>query len=228
MNKDYWIHGNGLSQAILPSDVLGHDLPGHGHCSWDQSKYTMPYLIDYFCDLVPIGSHIIGHSLGGHIALNVAVKRSDLTVTNIGMIPAQTMQEVMEVFKPTSEFQQFCDPNREYQDLVNLAKLYTHNLAHQSLFIDAMMKQDPMFPSTLFTQGFTDYDWNEVEKVKMLGERFTLVVNDQDPLINEQAALNLPINKVYQSLYGHCPWQPQSLYQYARSNEMPTTLGTPL
>jgi hypothetical protein len=73
-----------------------------------------------------------------------------------------------------------------------------------------MVKQDPMFSETLFTKGFENYDWNERKKVEMLGEnRFKLIINNLDPLINFDIAQSLQMKTVLKSQFGHCPWTPR-------------------
>ena len=82
----------------------------------------------------------------------------------------------------------------------------------QSLFLNSMVKQDPMFSETLFSKGFETYDWNEKEKIANLGQdRFKLVINDLDPLINFDVAQSqsIQMKTVLRSHYGHCPWTPR-------------------
>lgn len=208
--KQYWIHGNGLSSKSLPNGVLGDDLFGHGDSNWNLGHYSLDRLVEYFIQNIPKDSHIIGHSLGGHIAINVAVARPDVMVTVLGMVPANTLEEAFAAIKPTNEFQAFASSKRTYQDLVNLVKLYTQDLASQARFLDSMVKQDPMFSETLFSKGFENYDWNEREKIKSLGEaRFKLVINELDPLINSDIAQSLDMPKILKPHFGHCPWTPR-------------------
>lgn len=208
--KQYWIHGNGLSSKSLPAGVLGDDLYGHGDSSWSLSHYSLEKLVKYFTQKVPKDCHIIGHSLGGHIAINVALARPDVTVTALGMVPANTLEEAFAAIKPTAEFQAFASSKRTYQDLVNLVKLYTQDLTSQARFLDSMVKQDPLFSETLFSKGFENYNWDERNKVKELGEkRFKLVINNLDPLINSDIAQSLTLNKVIRPHFGHCPWTPR-------------------
>lgn len=229
MANVYWIHGNGLSSAVLPEGVLGDDMPGHGKANWDQSLYTINKLTRFFVEKIPPHCHVIGHSLGGHLAINVALERPDIKVTNLGMVPADTFDAAMAGINPTSAFQNFSSPKRTYQDLVNFSEYLTPDLNAQSSFINSMMQQDPIFSETLFSKGFEDYDWNELEKIKSMGaDRFTLVINEQDELINAQVAADLPINTVRKSMLGHAPWQPRSQHHSLNRSKAPTTLGIPL
>lgn len=224
--QNYWIHGLGLSKDVLPFNSLGSSLLGHGDNSWAMESYTFLNLIKQYENDIPLNGHVVGHGLGGHIAINVALKRKDISVTAIGMIPANNRSELFNTLKTNEKFQKFFLSKRSYQDLVEYAALLTEDLSHQSTFINSLLKQDPLFNETLFTSGFDDYDWNEVEKVRLLQDRFQLIINDQDPLINTEKARELKLNSKSISIFGHCPWSPKQ--PFTHDNHHPLDFSSPV
>jgi len=208
---NYWIHGLGLSSEVLPKDVLADDIFGHGQSSWNMESYNFLKIIERFCHKIPKGAHVTGHGLGGHIAINVALLREDITVTATGMLPADSREEAFYALHSNEVFQNFFLSKRSYNDLVDFSKLLTRDLADQSHFINAMLKQDPLFNEALYTTGFDGHDWNENKKIESLGKnRFKLILNDQDPLIKIRKPISKKILVEQVSQFGHCLWKPEN------------------
>ena len=232
MTMDYFIHDLGFSQEVLPKDVYGHDLPGHGASNWDLSLYDMETITSNLCSLIPQQTHVVGHGFGAHLALNIALKREDISVTAVGMLPAQDECTFLKNINTHSDAVTFNTGTRTYQDLVNYSRHQSDDIAIQSIFIDSFMKQDPLFIPTLLDKGLTSYNWDEINKVKSLGpQRFQLVLNKNDPLIESPEKYiqdELSGHLVHHSFRGHTPWAPKNYYQYLKSSDAPITRGIPL
>ncbi len=81
-HKTFWLHGAGLAgdtweplTAGLPH-ALTPDLPGHGIAAMIKPPRVETYA-DALSDLVPQGSVVIGHSLGGMVALELSARLQD-------------------------------------------------------------------------------------------------------------------------------------------------------
>ncbi|PIP90814.1 MAG: hypothetical protein COW01_12410 [Bdellovibrionales bacterium CG12_big_fil_rev_8_21_14_0_65_38_15] len=78
IKKLFFIHGNGQSAKCAPDGFDSINMPGHGNQNWNRSLYSMNSISDFYVKTIPENALVFGHSLGGHIAINVALARPDL------------------------------------------------------------------------------------------------------------------------------------------------------
>jgi pimeloyl-ACP methyl ester carboxylesterase len=98
------LHGVGLDHTVwepvidrLPRDVrvLSPDLPGHGARGPAAEGVTLADLADGVVDQIPVGSHLVGFSLGALVAQHLAVYRPELvgSLTSVSSVCRRTPTE---------------------------------------------------------------------------------------------------------------------------------------
>lgn len=204
--KKYFIHGNGQDSSCAPVGYLADDIPGHGHGpKWD--AYSMESLTDYFIDKVPANALVLGHSLGGHIALNLALKRADINVIVCGMAPLESLEQIGIVMFPLPGFDLFQNPKRSLDDIRSFSRYSSldNNQVLEKL-VKATLLQDVNFNMKLFAEGIASYDWNEVSKAKLLGPRFKIIISKNEACYNADKLHELKLNVIEDNYKGHSPW----------------------
>ena len=207
IRENFFIHGNGINSLLAPSEMKSVDMPGHNVTNWDPAKYSMSELVSFYENIVPMNSIVWGHSLGGHIAINLALRRADIRVICFGMVPLNSLSEIGTLMTPYAELGAFQNPDRSEEDIKGFLKY--SSLGNDDLLEKLYMcskNQDPIFNATLFTSGILDYDWNEQDKAKELADRFLLILSENEKLYNFKMAEFLDINILYNHYHGHCPW----------------------
>lgn len=98
------LHGVGLDRSVWEPlteligeqhDVVALDLPGHGGRPPVSAGITLRDLADGVAESIPIGSHVVGFSLGALVAQHLAVKRPELvrTLTCVSSVCDRTPDE---------------------------------------------------------------------------------------------------------------------------------------
>lgn len=203
----FFIHGNGQSAKCAPTGFNSINMPGHGQHNWNSSLYSMNLITDFYTNTIPQNSTVFGHSLGGHIAINVALARPDLSVICFGMVPLQSPEQIGTLMLIPNEFPPFLSPNRTTQDIINFVRLSSSgNMKVEELLVDSVVAQDPKFNKALFTTGISNYDWNEIEKIIRLGNRFKLILSCNEVVYNFEQACELEIPIIIDNYTSHSPW----------------------
>lgn len=203
----YFIHGNGTGKTCAPKGFLADSIPGHDNFFWPAECYSIEAFVDYFAQKVPANAIVLAHSLGGHIALNVALVRPDISVVACGMVPLKGLSDMGTLMTPVPEFTAFQNPQRNEDDLEAYAQISA--LGNRSVLdklVAVSRAQDNIFNVQLFTQGITNYDWNEIEKIQKLGNRFLLVLSPHERVYNFALASELSVNSLVLNYPGHTPW----------------------
>jgi len=98
------LHGVGLDRTVWEPltaivedrfDVVAPDLPGHGAGPRVPADVTLADLADAVAVHVPIGSHLVGFSLGALVAQHLAIHRPELvaTLTSVSSVCRRTDAE---------------------------------------------------------------------------------------------------------------------------------------
>tara|TARA_R110000868_G_scaffold306986_4_gene568448 strand:+ start:7171 stop:7878 length:708 start_codon:yes stop_codon:yes gene_type:complete len=203
----YFIHGNGQDSTCAPAGFLADDMPGHGHESHNSALYSIDELTKFFASKIPQGALVLGHSLGGHIALNVALIRPDITVFTCGMSPIEGLHEIGPVMTPVAEFTAFQNPQRSDADILSfIGSVHFHDEATFDKLLKAAKRQDPSFNMTLFTSGIERYDWCERTKAADLGDRVCFIISKNEKCYNADFLLEANINIIRNDYQNHTPW----------------------
>ncbi|MBH47232.1 MAG: hypothetical protein CME71_03575 [Halobacteriovorax sp.] len=203
----YFIHGNGQDSTCAPEGFLSDDMPGHGQSRDDVSKYSIEEIVKFYAKKIPANALVLGHSLGAHIALNVALIRPDIKIYLCGMAPIEGLEEIGPVMTPVAEFTAFQNPQRSDSDIVSfIGAMHSPSERVTSKLFAAAKKQDPAFNVTLFTSGIGNYDWSERTKLESLGERATLILSLNEKCYNAQFLLNSNLNILRNDYLDHTPW----------------------
>lgn len=203
----YFIHGNGTGKSCAPKGFFADSIPGHDNFFWPAERYSIEEFVDYFTQKIPSNSIVLAHSLGGHIALNVALVRPDISVVSCGMVPLKDLGDMGTLMTPVPEFVAFQNPDRNEDDLKSYAQISA--LGDQRIMdklVAVAERQDRIFNVQLFTQGIANYDWNEIEKIQKLGNRFLLVLSPNERVYNFALACKLNVNSLVLDYHGHTPW----------------------
>lgn len=207
VRADYIILGNGLNSKVCPAGFKTDDMRGHTQSTWSQSDYSIESIVEDYIQKIPANACVWGHSLGGHIAINVALKRSDIEVINFGMVPIEGVESFGTIMTPVPEFTDFQKAQRSDDDLrgfLNYSALGNESVMQQ--LISCAREQDPSFNQTFFTTGLANYAWGEVTKAQSLGERFTLIVSQNEAIYNYELMMRLPLRVLNFNYAGHTPW----------------------
>lgn len=203
----YFIHGNGMGKACAPKGFLSDSIPGHDNFFWPAERYSMEAFVEYFIQRIPANAVVLAHSLGGHIALNVALVRPDISVVTCGMAPLKDLGDIGTLMTPVKEFAAFQNPNRSEDDLrafAQISALGDENILDR--LVSVASAQDRIFNVQLFTQGIATYDWNEIEKAQELGNRFLMILSPNEKTYNFLLASQLNVNSLVLDYTGHAPW----------------------
>ncbi len=154
-----FIHGNSLSAGLFYQQfncpglnayrLLALELPGHGgngHSPQPEKDYSVRNYIDFVLGFIKtlglVEVVLLGHSLGGHIAIHVAdeIEGADIKGLIVSGTPPLTIPpRINEAFLPNPVMGLAYRANLSAEDLPQLASAYCspacsgHNLLHESL-----------------------------------------------------------------------------------------------
>lgn len=208
------VHGNSSSQqTFLPlfSDktlgekfnVLSLDLPGHGASQHfaAAAKDKELYTIDFYAKVVERfvaqftdkAFSAIGHSLGAHVTTQLSTRVSLKKLINIQNTPLNEVSDLAAALSQDPIFQALFTPEVSEEALLELTKKFSP-LPSIKNFVDDFRKTDPYCRLNVASSLTPELDLNEIEKLKSLGEDFTLIIGKNDPFTNMDYIKNLNLN----------------------------------
>ncbi len=225
------LHGNSMSsRAFGPLmeaatgrelRLLAADLPGHGGSSdaaEAEATYTLPGYADVVSGFLDAqgadGAVVVGHSLGGHVALELAGRRADIAgVMVVGAPPIPNDAErAMAAYRPTPFLEICFKPDLDAAETEAFAAGAMAPAEPVPEFAVAdVARTDPrareMLAKSIFEGDFLD----EVELVSKLKQPLCVALGRDDPYVDEGylSALdyrNLWRKKVTTLTGGHAPF----------------------
>ncbi len=172
-----FIHGNSSSAKVfkpqLNSEVITQtkitlDLPGHG-LSPDSDKTNDYSIKHYISELIkfiqPIDDvFLIGHSLGGNLAMEVISSLNNVKGLMIFSPPLKSPINVDEVFYPSKELQTFFTENPTETDVVSAINFLLHKKDLIQLLIDDFHNTVPSVRAKI-AESITNNEWKNQEEV---------------------------------------------------------------
>lgn len=247
------IHGNSNSKDVfkyvLESDklssfhIIALDLPGHGESEKDYKAvncakiYSASYyaeIIAIFIEKIKFGNPIVlGHSLGGHIAIHVSSLKS-----LSGLIISQT-----------PPLEQYDDISRAFNPLPSLATLLTETITDKQIdeliqvcfpyrtpdidIAKIVRNTDPLCRRNFFQSLTLNATFTEVTKINNLLCPVAIFESINDPIINHNYILSLNFPHVSLQIFersGHFPFLDEAMLFIDRLREfclkIPNQLNT--
>ncbi len=224
-----FIHGNSLSadtfewqmgseQLCKSLNMYALDMAGYGDSSYAKdpastySVKTQAELVVAFCTRLNLTRLlVVGHSLGGNIAIEVAKQLEDTRMlVLIGAPPAEKPMS-QDAFLPHPAVPLFFTPDLTEQQMEQLAKaIVAPGADHSAFFTSLFKKSDPLTRLTIKQSiGRGDYD-DQLEALQSMTMPIAMVVGNSDQLINtdhlRQLNLGLWQNGVQMITGGHTPF----------------------
>lgn len=159
-----FIHGNSSSKesfeyqlassALQKYRLISIDLPGHG----DSSKWLKPYSIEGFaslladfCQLLELENPVlVGHSLGGHVAIEtLPLLDSCAGLIFFGTPPIESDADIPNAFNPLEEMGFLFTPQLSDIQVRSLADVFTDNTDLKEKISVWVSKSDPEFRGSL-------------------------------------------------------------------------------
>jgi pimeloyl-ACP methyl ester carboxylesterase len=194
------IHGNSLSREVFRKQLDGKlsrnyrliafDLPGHGDSSDALSAsrtYTRPGLADATMEILDLLGVtevvVVGWSLGGHIALEMAARFSGIKGLLISGAPPVSRHNMAEGFIPTPHMrlagQQYLAPSE-----IDAFGEAIFGAPVPVAFRRAIERADGLARKTIFTAARAGVGINQRRLVENLAVPLAVVNGAWDPLIN--------------------------------------------
>lgn len=209
MSENFFIHGNGFSAKCSPFGAKASvDLPGHGEAEHHASKYSIEFMTHFLTEFIPRNAIVWAHSLGGHLGINLALLREDISLRVMGTMPLASPADIGKTLCFVPEFEPFSSPERSDEDIRKWAQFNacSDSQIEEELFQE-MKKQDPLFNRTFFSKGIENYEWDEVNKCLALGDRVRILFGTNDPMVNPYHLPSEIQSKLIPYESGeHCPW----------------------
>lgn len=215
-----FIHGNSSSKVVFDNQVtffknaIAEDLPGHG----DQLPSSDPYneysvrgmcnaLIQKYKSVENLV--LLGNSLGGHLAMEIAPQLPNLKgLVIFGAPPVKKPLNVEEAFIPTEALAYYFKGAYDESELREKLQIIAHREEHFEMLLQDFMRTDEPFRDVWAKSVTVDLELqDEVEIVKNLNKPVYVIHGLQDPSVNLEYLKTLEgITKIYEiDDCGHYP-----------------------
>lgn len=205
-----FLHGNSSSslvfEHILNSNKIQHtkiavDLPGHGESKLEYNHhkdYSINFyskkLIEYINSLKN-DILLVGNSLGGHLALEIANQVKNLKgLVIFGTPPVKKPLNLEEAFLPIAALQTFFTENPTEQEIINAAEVALANTKDSKVIIDDFKNTIPRVRKCIAEDILDNNLANEHEIYENLDVHKFIIAGDNDPSVN--LAYQKRLNKI--------------------------------
>jgi len=201
------IHGNGQDHRIFAPlnniDLYCIDLPGHNHRP-SMEKHSIENYSKFVqakvSELNDEDCVLLGHSLGGHISLDVALHCSNIVgLISIGAPPLST-DTMAHVFKPNPTIACVYKENPSDEELIAFIQEGSVNREYDELLLEMFHNQSAQARTSLFSSlqgGVSD----ELLKINQLTIPSLFVYGENERLINVDYIRSLDLDG-YKTLSG--------------------------
>lgn len=195
-NAIIFIHGNshslrsfsGQMESPLLSNfrLIAIDLPGHGESSTGTySIREFSCVIDAFIRSMAL-KHvvIVGHSLGGHIALNIL--KMDLKPRGLFVFGTPPLKNPFDpsAFLPNAKVETLRKLAPTHQEIVELVEELKYSGDDKAVAVEDFLKTDPTFRQEILADLINGIHEDEVQLIVGSSERILFLLATHDTLIN--------------------------------------------
>ena len=192
------IHGNSSSPKIFKSllisskinqTVIAIGLPGHSEYNKNtieslSSKNICNTLIDYINN-IDDGIFLLGNSLGGHLAIEIANQIKDLKGLMIfGTPPIEKPINFKNAFNDIPELQTFFTENPTNKEIENIARISVYNANHSEQIITDFKSANPLFRTALADDVIGNKWSHQKDLFLNLNIPKFIIKGDEDPIVN--------------------------------------------
>lgn len=204
------LHGNSLGKEIFKDQInsplfenyrmIAIDLPGHGDSQIDNENLTLKYcmeLIIEFVNTLKINHAIlVGHSLGGHLAIQITKQiKSIQGLFLYGTPPLSSFQKSIEPFAHNRINELIFKTGRSTEEIKELAKSMNPSKKRFEEIILMIKKSDDRIRTDIIELLQTGSFEDECQIVKDFQKTKTFIFGTNDQVINHDYIKWLSINK---------------------------------
>lgn len=205
-----FIHGNSHSKSTFEyqlnnSDfneyrLISFDLPGHGHSSVSD-HYSIPYFTEVLEQLLlelNIKDYIlVGHSLGGHIAMESLKSLNPAGIVIFGAPPIGAIFNPLECYKSSTELALLFKEDLNDTEIESLTKALYFEERERGQEKQDIKKVDPHFKVSFAQSIAENHYYNEIELLQKC-RSLTVFHGIHDHFLNSEYLLSLDL-KLWQS-----------------------------
>lgn len=206
------IHGNSSQKSIFQNlikevrdhfNIIAIDLPGHGQ-SQKRETYSIPLMAESINELIKELKiervHVLGHSLGGHVAIHLSELIEFAHLVLVGCPPLSKNCPLSDIYDfNAKEAMLYCmEDIPKHSDLTNLYNLAVHkNEAYsQEQFIKDFCQTDPLFRTKLIDSISRGEFIDEVSVLKKSRVPITILYGEQDKQVVHRHINSLDGNQI--------------------------------
>ena len=194
-----FIHGNNGAKEVFEKQfqdrelnqkyhLLALDLPGHGASARFAGNYSLEILtscVAEFCKELKLERPaLVGHSLGGHIAIRTS-QRVDLSALSIvSTPPLGTPEDLYKGYRPNENFSSLFQAELSSTEKRGVAEVYAESIFLRDKVEEWIGVCDPHF-RTSFPASFATDPCGEADIVQKLDIPFAYFGASGDTLINQ-------------------------------------------
>ncbi|MFT7233972.1 MAG: pimeloyl-ACP methyl ester carboxylesterase [Cyclobacteriaceae bacterium] len=226
------LHGNSSSSMVfdpvfeseLPYSLMTFDLLGHGESECD-GKYGITDLkkqILSYVSTIDDDVLLVGHSLGGHLAIEVAEEIENLKGLLVtGTPPLKKPLNMEEAFLPNPSLGTFFEENPKNENLSETLNIVVCNKSTIPLLKKDFLRADPKVRSVLAAE--IDAWSDELTIFSNLSCLKYVIQGDQDPIVNpkylESINHDIQFELIMMTDCGHYPSieKPDEFIQHLKS-----------
>lgn len=225
-NAIVFLHGNSLSSRTfykqfesLNCPMVLIDLPGHGKSDFakdPENTYTFPGYVKLVVDII---KHLklenfvlVGHSLGGHIAIGVASElKSCKGLFIFGTPPLETINSLASAFLPNPLFPLMLQGPLTSENANDLAESMLFQKEHKQEIANSILATDPnarAYFGAFVAKGVIP---NEIKNIKSLSFPIAIIHGEKDTFVNKEYIDGIGFSNIWEnqihliSNAGHCP-----------------------
>lgn len=133
-------------------NLVTFDLPGHGSAPRDPKLYTFQGLVHYLKHKI-LALHcappvLVGHSLGGHLAIALSRELQLSGLITLNTPPLETLADFEKAFIPSEKLATMFQASADEQQVRDLAASFAEKSATQEMITHDFIQTDPSFRPT--------------------------------------------------------------------------------
>jgi pimeloyl-ACP methyl ester carboxylesterase len=172
--------------------LIAIDLPGHGDSSASEN-YTLSFLGSVVSDFIQTldlkNIILVGHSLGGHVAINAATEVGPQAIFLFGTPPLQKPFEVSS-FLPNQNGAALMKPESTTEEIEALINELKYSGEEKIQAIKDYLKTDPNFRVKVFQSVAMNEHIDEVAILNEYTGKLMIMISVNESIINNQYILD--------------------------------------